>query len=306
MICSREGSDFLSSIRTLSPRRVGRALLLVFQLTAKSGRLTGVFSLVARFVVFLLPLATATFAQDKKPENLPQMLIVTPLGIVPGQPMKVVLRGKRLDEVKELQLNGQVSATKILSKGKTAVPQKQDANRSGDTQLEAELTLPTDTKPGECELIAVSDAGNSLVFKMFVDAQLVVAEKEPNDGFAQAQPVEIGTILEGTLHQPQNVDVFRFDGQAGEKFVCEVIAARRGSVLDATLTLFDSQRRLIDTADDLTQSQAGDNKSPDDWSLRDARLEVALPTSGTFFLVLQDANDLGGPTHPYRLKVSRR
>lgn len=246
-------------------------------------------------------LAPTTFAQDKKPDNLPQLLMATPLGAVAGQSTKVVLRGRRLDEVKELQLNGQVTTVKILSKGKTAVPQKQEANRVGDTQLEVELSLPADTKPGECELIAVSESGKSTVFKLFVDAQPVAIEKEPNDGFAQAQPVEIGTTIEGTLHQPQNVDVFRFEGQAGEKLVCEVLAARRGSALDSTLTLFDSRRRMIDTADDLPSEAA----TREDWSLRDARLEITLPTAGPFFLVLQDANDLGGPAHPYRLQVAR-
>lgn len=244
-------------------------------------------------------IAIAALAQDKKPDNLPQLMIATPLGIVPGQTTKVVLRGKKLDDVKELQLNGQAAAAKVISKSKTAVPQKQDVNRVGDTQIEVEFTLPADAKPGDHELIAVNEAGRSNVFKLFVDAQPVVAEKEPNDGFTQAQSIEIGTTIEGTLHQPQNVDVFRFEGQAGEKLICEIVAARRGSALDATLTLFDSRRRLIDTADDLPS----DDTTRSDWSLRDARLEITLPSAGTFFLVLQDANDSGGPAHPYRLQV---
>lgn len=256
---------------------------------------------VLRTFVLLCLLAPTTFAQDKKLDNLPQLLNSTPLGIAAGQTTKVVLRGKRLDEVKELQLNGQVTAVKILSKGKTAVPPKQEVNRAGDSQLEVELSLPADAKPGECELIAVSESGRGTVFKLLVDAQPVVIEKEPNDGFAQAQLVEIGTTIEGTLHQPQNVDVFRFEGRAGEKLVCEVLAARRGSALDATLTVFDSRRRMIDTADDLPS----DGTTRDDWTLRDARLEITLPTAGVFFLVLQDANDLGGPAHSYRLRVVR-
>lgn len=263
---------------------------------------------VASAFIFLSPIFLSNLpgiAQDKPPDNRPQLLIATPLGLMPGQPTKVMLRGKRLDETKELQLNGQAAAAKILSKSKSAPPQKLDANRAGDTQLEVELTLPADAKPGECELIAITDAGKSSAFKLFVDAQPPVAEKEPNDGFAQAQAIELGKTLEGTLHQPQNVDVFRFEGQAGDKLICEVFAARRGSALDATLSLFDARRQLIDTADDLPQPNVEQKPSADDWSQRDARLEVTLPHAGTFFLLLQDANDLGGPTHPYRLHLRK-
>ena len=244
-------------------------------------------------------MAALGHAQDKKPDNTPQLLIATPLGVVAGQPTKIVLRGKRLDEVKELRLNGQVAA-KILSKGKTAVPQKQDVNRVGDSQLEVELTLPADTKPGDCELVAVTDAGMSAPFSLFVDATAPVAEKEPNDGFRQAQEIKLSDVVEGSLHQPQNVDVFRFEATAGDKIVCEVIAARRGSALDATLTLFDSRQRLIDSNDDQPERDGLTG-----WATRDSRIEIMVPTTGMIYVVLQDAHDQGGPAHPYRLRVAR-
>ena len=242
-------------------------------------------------------------AQDKKPEDAPRVLFGTPLGVSPGTKTKVLLRGLRLDQASEVRIAEPPVPITILSKSKVAVPQKQEVNRSGDSQIEIEIDLPKETKPGEIAMSVVAPSGTSAVYQLLVDERPPVAEQEPNDGFAQAQTIELGTTIEGTLHQPQNVDVFRFEGQAGEKLVCEVIAARRGSALDATLTLFDARRRLIETADDLP---ADDKLSRDDWSLRDARLEVMLPTTGTFFLVLQDANDLGGPAHPYRLRVARR
>ena len=242
-------------------------------------------------------------AQDKKPEDAPRVLLSAPLGVSPGTKSKVVLRGLRLDQASEVRIGEPPIPIAILSKSKVAVPQKQEVNRAGDSQIELEIELPKETKPGELALSIVGPSGTSAAYQLLVDERPSVAEVEPNDGFDQAQAIAIGTTIEGTLHQPQNVDVFRFDGQAGEKLVCEVIAARRGSAFDATLTLFDARRRLIETADDLP----ADDKTPrDDWSLRDARLEITLPTTGAFFLVLQDANDLGGPAHPYRLRFARR
>ncbi len=250
---------------------------------------------------FAATVCLTSFAQDKKPDDTPRLLLSSPLGVTAGMTNKIVLRGLRLDQASEVRVGNPPVPAKILSKGKVAVPQKQDVNRAGDSQIEVEIELPKATKPGEIAISAVGPSGTSAAYQLLVDERSPAAEQEPNDGFAQAQPIEIGTTLDGTLHQPQNVDVFRFEGQAGEKLVCEVTAARRGSALDATLTLFDVRRRLIDTADDLPP----DATARDEWSLRDARLEITLPTAGVFFLVLQDANDFGGPAHPYRLRVVR-
>ncbi len=256
--------------------------------------------LTLRVGVLVILLNSLSNGQDKKPETLPQLLVATPLGVVSGQPTKVMLRGKRLDEVKEVRLNGQAAACKILSKGKTGVPQKQDVNRVGDSQLEVELTAPAEIKPGECELVAVTDAGVSVPFSLFVDAKSIVVEKEPNDGFRQAQEIKLGDLVEGTLHQPQNVDVFRFEATAGEKVVCEVLAARRGSALDASLTLFDSRQRMIGSNDDQPEREGLFG-----WATRDSRIEFTVSASGTIYVVLQDAHDQGGPAHPYRLRLIR-
>ncbi len=262
--------------------------------------------LVSSLCVCVVTLSSIVQSQDKKPDNLPQLLVATPLGVSAGQTTKVVVRGKKLDEVKEVRFNGQSAPVKLLNKGKAGVPQKQEANRAGDSQVEIELTVPADLKPGDGELVAVSDAGTSEVFKLVIDAEPVVQEKEPNDGFAQSQLVEIGKVVEGTLHQGQNVDVFRIEGKAGDKLVCEVTAARRGSVLDSLLSLYDARQRLVATADDLPGSQARTAiTGTEDLSRRDSRLEITLPSSGVFYLALQDAHDLGGPAHPYRLKIGR-
>jgi hypothetical protein len=251
---------------------------------------------------FLVVASLTVLAQDKKqPEEPPRLLLSTPLGATAGESAKILLRGLQLDQASEVRIGDPPLPAKILSKAKVAVPQKQVATRAGDTQVEVEFTLPKTIPPGEIAIVVVGPTGTSAAYSLFVDDRPPVTEQEPNDGFAQAQPIEIGATVEGTLHQPQNVDVFRFAGQAGEKLVCEIIAARRGSALDATLTLFDARRRLIDTADDLP----ADAKARDEWSLRDARLEITLPATGAFFLVLQDANDFGGPAHPYRLRVVR-
>lgn len=253
------------------------------------------------FVTSLLLIAMAciqSLGQDKKPEEPPRVLLSSPLGVTAGVSTKVVLRGLRLDQTSEVRVGEPTVLAKILSKGKVAVPQKQDVNRVGDSQIEVEFELPKDAKPGEVAINVVAPSGTSMVHQLFVDAMPLVAEKEPNDGFRQAQEIKVGDVVEGTLHQPQNVDAFRFEATAGDKIVCEVIAARRGSGLDAVLTLFDSKQQLIGSNDDQPERDGLSG-----WSARDSRIEFVASTTGMIYVVQQDANDLGGPAHPYRLRV---
>jgi hypothetical protein len=84
------------------------------------------------------------------------------------------------------------------------------------------------------------------------------------------------------------VDVFRFEGKQGEQLTFDLQANRFGSPLDGMLTLFDSEGRVVATADD------------SDGSL-DPVLQISLPQSGTYYLSLIDAHDQGGSLFLYRL-----
>jgi hypothetical protein len=118
----------------------------------------------------------------------------------------------------------------------------------------------------------------------------VIAEKEPNNGFREAQPLTPGQQVQGAISQKQDVDVYRFEGRAGQHVVAEVLAARYGSALDSFLTLYDGEGRVLASNDD-------SDGSPD------SRLELRLPRDGTYYLSVLDANDEGGPAHVYRLSL---
>lgn len=228
--------------------------------------------------------------QEKKPEP-PQVLVANPLGIIPGQTTKVLLRGLKLDEAKEVRLNGKTDGVKFLSAAKSAPPNQQEAKRAGDTQVEVEFTLPTDVSPGEAALVVVTPAGETKAYSLLIGSKIPwVAEKEGNDGFRQAQIVEVPQTIEGIIHGGQNVDVFAVTAAADGRLVAEVIAAERGSSLDGVLSVFDERGTLITQNDDEGNS-------------RDPRVRWSVKTGTKYFVVLQDANDLGGPAHPYRLTI---
>ncbi len=236
-------------------------------------------------------------AQDKKPaakKDAARVVVAVPLGVPAGKSTKVTLRGLKLDAATEVRFRAPKATAKVLSKGKAAVPNMQDAQRVGDTQVEVEVTLPADVPEGAAEFTVVTPAGEAAPHKLLVEKAIpVLAEKEPNNGFKQAQPIALPQAVDGTISQNQDVDVYHFEGKAGRRVVLEVLAARHGSALDSFLSLHDADGRLLATNDDSEGST-------------DSRIELVLPRDGAYFVSVIDANDTGGPAHVYRLLVKEK
>jgi hypothetical protein len=123
-----------------------------------------------------------------------------------------------------------------------------------------------------------------------VDDAEVVAEREPNDGFREAQTITLPATVAGAIQASQDVDAFKFVGKAGVRVTCEILANRLGSPLDASLTLYDSTGAVLAHSDDTPGS-------------RDPLFTFTLPKDGTYYIGLIDADDRGGPSHVYRLLV---
>jgi hypothetical protein len=250
-------------------------------------------------VLLVLPFALLphTAAQQKKKDKGtdPKILYSVPLVARPGEKQKLALRGKNLDTVKEVKVEGVEDArVKVLGAKKVPVPNNYPGERVGDSEVEIELELPKGAKPGGVRLTAVRAGADSPAYTLLIRDDLpAVAEKEPNDGFDTAQPIPVPCAVEGTIKNDRDPDVFRFEGKKGDKMRFEVQAARFGSPVDALISLYDANRRLIEQADDTAGSP-------------DPVLVVTLPRDGTYFLSVIDAHDLGGPNFGYRLVVKKK
>lgn len=235
---------------------------------------------------------STSHAQDKKPEKKepPRIVVVTPLTIAPGKPTKLHVRGLRLDTVTEIRFQDPKITLRpqIKAKNKLTLSNKQEPTRIGDTQLDLELTLPADFFENSVTFVAVSPGGESPPHRLLLERAPPIAEKEPNNGFSQAQAIQFPLELAGTIDREQDVDVFRFEGQAGQRVVIQVLASRLGSPLDGVLALFDADGRILATDDDSAGKE-------------DPRIDVRLPHAGSWFVSLLDAHDLGGAMYTYRL-----
>lgn len=248
--------------------------------------------------VRVVPLLTCAIAalhaargEEGEPTARPKILLTAPLAAAPGETTKLTLRGAELKDVSAVRPSDSRAVVKLVEQGAAPVPGGQDAGRIGDTQVEVELELPADFDADTLSLVAVTDRGESEPYEVLVGGVApTVAEEEPNNGFRDCQLLSVPLVVDGAIERDRDVDLFAVELAAGRRMVCEVIAANRGSGCDATLTLYDAHRLAVAFSDD-------------DAGSRDPRLQVTVPSAGRYYVAVADANDQGGPAHPYRLVV---
>jgi hypothetical protein len=124
-------------------------------------------------------------------------------------------------------------------------------------------------------------------------------EQEPDNEQGNAQQITPPLIVNGRIDQPGDVDLFRFEGRAGDEIVAEVYARRLDSPLDSTLKLTDATGQQIAFNDDHEDKAAGLTTHH-----ADSLLSATLPADGTYYLALGDAQHKGGPAYGYRLRIS--
>ena len=132
-----------------------------------------------------------------------------------------------------------------------------------------------------------------------VDALPECLEQEPNDSTQAAQAVTLPMIVNGRIDRPDDWDMFRFEGRAGQEIIAEVRARRLESPLDSVLELLDAAGSRLafnddheDKFDDLRTHHA------------DSLIRFTLPADGIYDVRLGDAQRHGGSEYAYRLRLS--
>jgi hypothetical protein len=244
---------------------------------------------VIAFVAGLIPVKAA---EEKKTEA-PAITAISPLSLAPGTTTLLRVRGIKLDETTELRFAGEAQriSTELKEKRKTSVPAGFEEKEVGGTEAEFNITLPADFPNGVVSFSIVTSGGETSAreLRVFTSAASV-DDKDPNGGFREAQLVELGQVIRGSIKEEKDVDVFRFRGIAGQRIQADVVAARGGSLLDSILTLFDSRGILLGTNDDVGKSS-------------DSTLTMTLPADGDYLLALQDVHDRGSSWHQYELTI---
>ena len=124
-------------------------------------------------------------------------------------------------------------------------------------------------------------------------------QAEPNDALPEAQPVELPVIINGRIDAPDDWDVYRVSGRAGQTLVAEVNARRLDSPLDSILKITDARGRTLAFNDDCMDAGSGLNTHH-----ADSYLTIELPADGDYFVHLGDTLRSGGDAYGYRLRIS--
>lgn len=117
-----------------------------------------------------------------------------------------------------------------------------------------------------------------------------VLEGEPNDEAGQSRQAVVGSVLNGQIDSPGDVDCWSFDLRKGECVEFDLRAARCGSRLDSVVTVFDAAGQELAANDDWENGQP------------DSRLTFTAPVDGRYRVAVRDRfASRGGVGFAYRL-----
>jgi hypothetical protein len=211
--------------------------------------------------------------------------------VAPGSEVTLKIRGVKLDAASEIRFPAHPALkAEAKEKKKADLPNGVDGKDIGDTQCEATIKFPADLPIGALAIEVTTPTGTTEAREIaVVDQASRIEEKEPNNGFAEAQVLEAGKIARGQIKEDRDVDVFAVTAGAGQMLHVEITASRRASMLDALISIYDEKLRPLRVVDDS--------------ETRDPAFSFRAPAAGKYFIVLQDANDRGGAWHHYELVV---
>lgn len=210
-----------------------------------------------------------------------------------GATTEVVLEGEGLNAVTDLIFSGELG----LSASRAPMPEAVvtiEASKGGiapagddDKKFTARIAVAPEAALGAREVRARTASGLSNPLTVNVSDITEVLEQEPNNSTNEAQVVELPAGISGVIHEPAQLDWFRFKASKGQRLIFDVQANRRGAPLDPSLGLLDASGKEL-------------ARGEDDHGL-DSFLDFTVPEDGEYFLQVRDFRYQGGSDYKYHL-----
>ena len=154
------------------------------------------------------------------------------------------------------------------------------------------VSVAADVPPGAYDVRLVNRWGVSNPRLFTVGTLPEVSEVEPNDDVFEAQRVDLGSVVNGVIGSPTDVDYVVFAGKKGQRVLAHCAATTIDSKAVPLVEVFggDGRARLA------RNRQYREN---------DALADATLPADGDYYVrVTEFAHQRGGPDYFYRLTLS--
>ncbi|RLS54358.1 MAG: hypothetical protein DWH91_12000 [Planctomycetota bacterium] len=241
-----------------------------------SARLSRIVRL-AQLALFLL---METLWVSEGQAQVPQITVITPGAIAPGQPSTVTVQGGGLDGVTGIW---------TTFAGQSALaPGEMNGKEAG--KVDFVLTLPPDAPVGIHGVRVYSPRGVSNLKLFCVDDLPTIAEAAGNGTVKTPQEVAIPGAIDGVVDNLTR-DFFKFKAEKGQLITVEVLARRLGSPLDASLYIYKENGTEIAYSDDAEGLSS------------DPQIAFKAPEAANYIVEVRDIRYAGSGNHRYRLRI---
>lgn len=201
-----------------------------------------------------------------------------PCGLQRGVDTKLTISGERLDDFEGFIFYSPGFSLKSV--------EKVEKNKA-----EVVLSVAADVPLGGHMWRVRTKSGVSYMRQIMVGPYPAVQEKEPNNNFETAQPVDFNQTIEGVAGS-EDVDYFKLAAKKGQRISLEIEGMRLGNaVFDPYIALHDARRFEIASSDDSILHR------------QDGYLSVIAPADGDYYVQVREASYRGSNESHYRLHV---
>jgi hypothetical protein len=188
-------------------------------------------SFLLSVISFAIPLLAQPEEQTgpRVATRTPQLLSVLPMGAQKGSVVEVELQGEFLDRAENILF----STSEVVARVK----------KSNFTRVFLEVRVSPKAEAGPCYFRVVTPRGASNLLLFRISEWPAVTEQEPNDDMRDLRAVDWPVLVSGRLETPRDVDLYRFQGKAGQRLNLNLLAARNWSTADLSLAVVDAGGR---------------------------------------------------------------
>ncbi len=158
-------------------------------------------------------------------------------------------------------------------------------------QHQFRVKIDSAVPPGTYDVRVVGQWGVSNPRAFVVGSLPEIFEKEPNNDLPEAQRIELGTTINGSISAGTDVDYSIFAGKKGQRVLVSCLASSIDGLGNPMIEVYDTKGRKLATNRNYQNS--------------DALADVFLPADGDYYIRLsQFTYQGGGPDHVYRLTAT--